>query len=65
MSTAIRVAGRRPRPHPLSITQPDVEETTMTAALNPWRPFTGSERQLLENTLQLHRDELVATWFPH
>jgi hypothetical protein len=32
----------------------------MTAALNPGRPFTGSERQLLENTLQLHRDELVA-----
>lgn len=49
----------------------------MTAALNPGRPFTGSERQLLENTLQPHRDELVAavadlsddqagaTWFPH
>ncbi|OBK37035.1 mini-circle protein [Mycobacterium sp. 1245111.1] len=33
----------------------------MTAALNPGRPFTGSERQILENTLQLHRDELVAT----
>lgn len=31
----------------------------MTAALNPGRPFTGSERQLLEDTLQLHRDELV------
>jgi Protein of unknown function (DUF664) len=32
----------------------------MTAALTPGRPFTGSERQLLENTLQLHRSELVA-----
>lgn len=33
----------------------------MTAALKPGRPFTGSERQLLEDTLQLHRDELVTT----
>ena len=32
----------------------------MTAALNPGRPFTGTERQLLEDTLQLHRDELVS-----
>jgi hypothetical protein len=32
----------------------------MTAALNPGRPFTGSERQLLEDTLQLHRSELLA-----
>ena len=32
----------------------------MTAALTPGRPFTGTERQLLENTLQLHRCELVA-----
>jgi Protein of unknown function (DUF664) len=32
----------------------------MTAALTPGRPFTGSERQLLEDTLQLHRCELVA-----
>lgn len=32
----------------------------MTAALTPGRPFTGSERELLENTLQLHRSELVA-----
>jgi hypothetical protein len=32
----------------------------MTAALMPGRPFTGTERQLLENTLQLHRCELVA-----
>jgi hypothetical protein len=32
----------------------------MTAALTPGRPFTGSERQLLDNTLQLHRAELVA-----
>ena len=31
----------------------------MTAALNPGRPFTGSERQLLENTLDLNRSELV------
>lgn len=32
----------------------------MTAALNPGRPFTGTERQLLENTLQLQRSELLA-----
>lgn len=32
----------------------------MTAALSPGRPFTGSERQLLENTLQLQRSELLA-----
>lgn len=32
----------------------------MTAALTPGRPFTGSERQLLENTLQLQRSELLA-----
>jgi Protein of unknown function (DUF664) len=32
----------------------------MTAALAPGRPFTGTERQLLENTLQLHRSELIA-----
>jgi hypothetical protein len=32
----------------------------MTAALTPGRPFTGTERQLLENTLQLHRSELIA-----
>jgi Protein of unknown function (DUF664) len=32
----------------------------MTAALTPGRPFTGIERELLENTLQLHRSELVA-----
>lgn len=32
----------------------------MTAALTPGRPFTGTERDLLENTLQLHRFELVA-----
>jgi hypothetical protein len=31
----------------------------MTAALNPGRPFTGSERELLENTLELNRAELV------
>jgi hypothetical protein len=31
----------------------------MTAALNPGRPFTGNERELLENTLELNRDELV------
>lgn len=31
----------------------------MTAALNPGRPFTGSERELLENTLDLNRAELV------
>lgn len=31
----------------------------MTAALNPGRPFTGNERELLENTLDLNRTELV------
>lgn len=31
----------------------------MTAALNPGRPFTGTERELLENTLELNRSELV------
>lgn len=31
----------------------------MTAALNPGRPFTGGERELLEDTLELHRAELV------
>jgi Protein of unknown function (DUF664) len=31
----------------------------MTAALNPSRPFTGSERELLENTLELNRAELI------
>lgn len=32
----------------------------MTAALTPGRPFTGSERQLLQDTLQLQRSQLVA-----
>lgn len=32
----------------------------MTAALTPGRPFTGPERALLENTLQLQRCELLA-----
>ncbi len=32
----------------------------MTAALTPGRPFTGPERELLENTLQLQRCELLA-----
>ena len=31
----------------------------MTAALDPGRPFAGSERELLENTLELNRTELV------
>jgi uncharacterized damage-inducible protein DinB len=31
----------------------------MTAALDPGRPFTGSERELFENTLDLNRRELV------
>jgi Protein of unknown function (DUF664) len=31
----------------------------MTAALDPGRPFVGSERELLENTLELNRTELV------
>jgi hypothetical protein len=30
------------------------EEFVMTAALDPGRPFTGSERELLENTLTLN-----------
>lgn len=32
----------------------------MTSALRPGRPFTGSERELLEDTLDLNRAELVA-----
>jgi hypothetical protein len=35
------------------------KEFAMTAALDPGRPFTGSERELLENTLDLNRRELV------
>lgn len=31
----------------------------MTAALDPGRPFTGTERELLENTLDLNRRELT------
>ncbi len=31
----------------------------MTAALTPGRPFAGTERQLLVDTLQLHRSELL------
>jgi hypothetical protein len=31
----------------------------MTAALDPGRPFTGGERELLESTLDLNRTELV------
>lgn len=31
----------------------------MTAALDSGRPFTGNERELLENTLDLNRSELV------
>jgi hypothetical protein len=31
----------------------------MTAVLDPGRPFTGTERALLENTLELNRMELV------
>jgi hypothetical protein len=31
----------------------------MTAALNPGRPFTGGERELLENTPTLNRRELL------
>jgi hypothetical protein len=31
----------------------------MTAALDPGRPFTGTERELLQNTLDLNRAELV------
>ena len=31
----------------------------MTAALGPDRPFTGSERELLENTLELNRAAIV------
>ena len=32
----------------------------MTAALDPARPFTGSDRELLENTLEMQRDQLIA-----
>jgi hypothetical protein len=35
------------------------KEFAMTAALDPGRPFTGSERELLQNTLDLNRAELV------
>jgi Protein of unknown function (DUF664) len=35
------------------------EEFAMTAALDPGRPFTGSERELLGNTLTLNRRELL------
>jgi hypothetical protein len=35
------------------------EEFVMTAALDPGRPFTGSERELLEDTLSLNRRELL------
>lgn len=31
----------------------------MTAVLDPGRPFTGTERELLEDTLELNRAELV------
>jgi Protein of unknown function (DUF664) len=31
----------------------------MTAVLDPGRPFTGGERELLQNTLELNRTELV------
>ncbi len=31
----------------------------MTAALSPGRPFTGGERELLEDTLELYRAEIV------
>ncbi len=32
----------------------------MTAVLGPGHPFTGTERELSESTLDLHRAELVA-----
>lgn len=32
----------------------------MTASLNPGRPFAGIKRQLLKNTLNLQRSELLA-----
>jgi Protein of unknown function (DUF664) len=35
------------------------KEFAMTAALDSGRPFTGGERELLENTLDLNRMELV------
>ncbi len=31
----------------------------MIAALSPGRPFTGGERELLEDTLELNRAEIV------
>jgi len=33
----------------------------MTSALGPDRPFTGSERELLENTLELNRAAIVTS----
>jgi uncharacterized damage-inducible protein DinB len=36
-----------------------IKEFVVTAALDPGRPFTGGERELLENTLDLNRRELV------
>jgi hypothetical protein len=42
-------------------TQPNRnEEKVMTAVLDPGRPFTGDERQLLESTLNLQRAQLVS-----
>jgi Uncharacterized protein conserved in bacteria C-term(DUF2220) len=35
------------------------KDSPMTAALDPGRPFTGNEREQLENTLELSRRELV------
>jgi Protein of unknown function (DUF664) len=37
----------------------EAKELAMTAALDPDRPFTGGERELLQNTLELNRTELV------
>jgi hypothetical protein len=63
-------ASWKPGPIPSASRTPKVKyhkniqhkEFAMTAVLDPGRPFTGNERELLENTLELNRDELVRAW---
>jgi len=64
--THLRTAGKASTRQPPSKNHRNIENGTerkelMTAALNPGRPFTGAERELLENTLDLNRAELVRT----
>jgi hypothetical protein len=65
-----QAAGRSARRAPTRPTGSDSERAgfesftetgdfVMTAALDPGRPFTGGERELLEDTLALNRKELV------